>query len=216
MATRKEHHWSSATTVIKLTGTDARLTVALRRDMPAYSMPLLHSHAGPLGTSVNLYAATGSAWVLSSFIRATAMTEMYFLGTGARPLACARTGGRVSLRAVWTFVRQPVVMDGFHPALNSAMTVTRDQGTGVAHHAYSSSGGHAQQTPIGSHGAGHFAVTALSRGQKSATTAIPGHTMGAVGGAKWSADGLADLAVASRFAATECARAPRPATTETG
>ena len=198
-----------------MTGTDARLTVALRRDMPAYSMPLLHSHAGPLGTSVNLYAATGSAWALSCFIRATAMTGMYFLGTGAHPLACPRTGGRVNSRVVWTSVRQPVVMDGFHPALNSAMTVTRDQKTGVAHHADSSSGGHAQQAPGGSHGAGHFAVTALSRGQKSATTAIPGHTMGAVSGAKWSADGLADLTVASRFAATECVRAPRPVTTET-
>lgn len=184
--------------------------------MRAYSMPLLHSHVGRLGTSVNLCAATGCAWDLNSFIRATAMTGMNFLGTGARPLACPRTDGRVSSRAVWTSVRQPVVMDGFHPALKRAMTETRDQGTGVAHHANSSSGGRAQQAPGGSHGAGHFAVTALSRGQKSATTAIPGHTMDAVSGAKLSADGLADLTVASRFAATECARAPRPVTTETG
>jgi len=108
-------------------------------------------------------------------------------------------------------------MAGFHLALNSAMMVTTLMGTDVAPLANLSSGGHAQRTSGGSHGAGQFAAMALFQAQKNATTEIPGHTMVAVVGVRWSADGGADMQThpyASRFVAMECARGPRLATME--
>ena len=206
---------SSATTGIKSTGMDARRIVALRRVIPAYTTPLRHFHAGPMGTCVRLCAATGCAWASSCGIRITAMTGTCFLETDVRPLAYPRMGGGVTSKAVSTSARRPVVMAGFHLALNSAMMVTTLMGTGVARLANLRPGGHAQRTSGGSHGAGQFAAMALSRAQKNATTEISGHTMVVAGGVRWSVDGCAHPSTdASRFAAMECARGPRLATME--